>query len=80
MILLIITSSLLYSLIAYSDTGWTSASGTSAKGKAINITDVGNGYTFYCVGTGTCFMIIGNTLIIEEGIGTGGISHGVFRN
>lgn len=80
-ILLISTSTLVYSLIAYSDTGWTSSSGlNSYGGKAYNVTDFGGGYTFFCAGTGTCYMIIGNTLIINEGSGADGLFFTVTPN
>ena len=70
------------SLTAYSSTGWTLSSGAlMAEGKAYNITDIGVGYTFYCVGSGICYQIIGKNLIINEGLNSiNGDWYGVFRN
>jgi hypothetical protein len=38
--------------------------------KAYFVTELGSGYSFICSDSGTCFEIIGNTLIINESIGT----------
>lgn len=80
-VLLITTSTLVYSLIVNSDTGWSSSSGlNSYGGKAYNVIDLGGGYSFFCSGAGTCYMIIGNTLIINEGTGSGGLFFSVTPN
>lgn len=71
-----------YSLTGYSPTGWSSLTGaTSSPGKAYNLIETGNGFTFFCEGNGVCFQIIGNNLEINEGNGSmGGSFWSVFPN
>ena len=80
-IVFLTVTALVYSAY-YSPTGWSSATGAlSADGQAYNIMETGNGYTFFCVGTGTCFQITGNWLEINAGAGSiGGSLWSIFPN
>ena len=80
--MIVLASAVAYSLIAYSSSGWTSSTGARfSYGKAYNLLELANGYSFMCDGTGVCFEITGNFLYINDVAGTaGGTYWDVWRN
>lgn len=67
----------------YSSTGWTTNNGLNTmRGQARDLTTIPGGYSFRCVGSGTCYSISGGTLEIFDGPGSepGGDPLDVWKN
>lgn len=68
-ILLVVCVAVAFSYIkAYSPNVWISSNGLNTlSGVASNVSLIPRGYSFYCVGTGICYIIDGPNLEIWDG-------------